>query len=49
MNWQFKRRWTAAGDLGWPQLATAYAQQASSGAVIVGETCYVIREKVLVI
>ncbi|MEZ4733579.1 MAG: hypothetical protein R3E79_41310 [Caldilineaceae bacterium] len=36
MSWHLKRRWTATGDLGWPLLVSAQAQQASDGSVTVG-------------
>lgn len=38
MRWQLKRRWTAAGDLGWPPLVAPLAAQASHSSVTVGDT-----------
>ena len=37
MRWHLKRRWTAAGDLGWPPLVAPQAAQASHGSVTVGD------------
>jgi hypothetical protein len=37
MSWQLRRRWTEAGDLGWPMLASPIARQTRSGEVIVGD------------
>lgn len=38
MLWRLKRRWTQAGDLGWPMLESPVARQARGGRVTVGET-----------
>ena len=37
MLWQLKRRWTQAGELGWPMLESPLARQNRSGRVVVGE------------
>lgn len=37
MRWHLKRRWAAAGDLGWPPLVAPQAAQASHGSVTVGD------------
>jgi hypothetical protein len=37
MSWQLRRRWTEAGDLGWPMLASPIARETRSGEVIVGD------------
>ena len=36
MLWRLKRRWTAAGDAGWPMLDSPMARQSASGCVSVG-------------
>ena len=37
MLWQLKRRWTAAGEMGWPMLESPVARQNRQGEVIVGD------------
>ena len=37
MAWTLKRRWTEAGDLGWPMLESPVARQARGGKVTVGD------------
>lgn len=37
MLWQLKRRWTAAGDVGWPMLESPVARQNRQGEVQVGD------------
>jgi hypothetical protein len=37
MAWGLKRRWTEAGDLGWPMLASAIAGETRGGEVEVGD------------
>lgn len=37
MLWQLKRRWTQAGDLGWPMLESPLARESRDGRVVVGE------------
>jgi len=36
MEWRLKRRWTEAGELGWPMLEAPMARQSASGRVEVG-------------
>jgi len=36
MLWRLKRRWTQAGDLGWPMLESPVAREACGGSVAVG-------------
>lgn len=36
INWELKRRWNAAGDLGWPLLESPLARQTHTGHVEVG-------------
>ena len=36
MAWRLKRRWTEAGELGWPMLESPVARQARGGRVTVG-------------
>ena len=37
MEWRLKRRWTEAGEPGWPMLASPMARQTASGRVEVGD------------
>ena len=37
MEWKLKRRWTQAGDLGWPMLESPIVRQTRTGHVQVGE------------
>jgi hypothetical protein len=37
MAWRLKRRWTEAGEIGWPMLDAPIAREARSGQVTVGE------------
>jgi hypothetical protein len=37
MRWQLKRRWTQAGEAGWPMLESPVARESRSGHVEVGE------------
>jgi hypothetical protein len=36
MAWALKRRWTHAGDLGWPMLQSPVAQESKSGHIVLG-------------
>lgn len=36
MAWALKRRWTQAGDLGWPMLQSPVAQESKSGHIALG-------------
>jgi hypothetical protein len=37
MLWQLRRRWTQAGDLGWPMLESPLARENRDGRVVVGQ------------
>ena len=37
MGWQLKRRWTQAGDQGWPMLESPLARQTARGEVTIGD------------
>lgn len=37
MRWQLKRRWTEQGELGWPMLDSAVAQETRSGKIELGQ------------
>ena len=37
MQWRLRRRWTQAGDVGWPMLQSGVAVQSASGHVALGE------------
>lgn len=37
MDWRLKRRWTQAGELGWPMLESPVARESRTGEVVVGE------------